>query len=263
MANSFHLNAVDFSGADYKVIVVKASFVTAASPLISGFNVSGAHGGKFQKIHYQPKTIKIECVLQGASATDRDDKLHNLLAKLNQTEEKALIIDKYTAQESGSTVNPYWNAVISAIGDRKAIGSTAYSFSLEFIAYDPFAYSPTEIDAQSNIVSSPETFIVDPGGTAEVRPVFRLRNEFGVAVVSIVIENLTTGSVLNWAGSLADDQWIYIDSTRWIVELDGTTPDMDDVSGDFPILLPAQNNSIKVTGISAGKFKPVYRARYL
>ena len=84
-----------------------------------------------------------------------------------------------------------------------------------------------------------------------------------LADVTIKVECVEAGEELQWTGSLANTEVLVIDVPGWRVRKEGTAS-MATVTGQFPRLLPASDNQIKVTGFSTtGTLNITYRARYL
>ncbi len=106
-------------------------------------------------------------------------------------------------------------------------------------------------------------------GTLYEYPVYILRNTTGGNITSVILANATTGETLNWTGTLADDDYLRIDSDletiesssdllAWTDELGGLG------AGDpFPRLKPRVTNSITVTGLSSGTLDIQHRGRFL
>lgn len=234
---------------------------------------------EFHGVNYQEGMIILDCVVRGSSVSDLHSKMDAIVLLLDPTlGNKRIDLDEITDR--------FWYArLVSGIqAPQKGQMSTTFQLHFETVEH---GYSITEDDNSFTIASNPDSFTVDSGGaiggTAPTTPVWYIRNTVGSNVTGdILLKNDTLGDpVFKWNGTLEDDRWlrigsILLSSGRFLYTLrksDGTgnDPTIETYtnvisgyrSGDWPILKPNVQNTMTVTGLSAGTVRWVYRDRFI
>ncbi len=203
---------------------------------------------------YPPKSITLECVIIGSSHADLTDKLDAVNRTLNTRASAQLILD--------SISDRYILALCQDISGTYET-ATVYRCTIACSCADPVAYAVSETESNHNIDADPKTVTETAEGTEYIEPVYLLTAGEALTDVTITVESLETLEALQWTGSLIMNDTLEIDVAGWIVKKNGVAS-MATVSGQFPRLLPSQDNDIKVTGFSTtGTLKITYRNKYL
>lgn len=265
MGNSFHFNSTDLSGSTYGVTVTRASWPVISSPLLDVQQVSFGTSIT-QKAGYSPRTFNVPVIIEGDDQDDLQDKLDSLCSLLTSDVERSIRFDNWQSDR-------YWLARYT--GGLEAVefmGNDAVSAVLSFIAPDPHAFSTTERTSPDiSINAEPKTFNMESsapvGGNWYAKPVWIVKATNGAS--SVTFTNSTTGETLTYAASLANGDWLKIDTAYQHVQKSTNsgstyTDSMTAVSGRFPTLKGGVQNSITISGVtSGGTLTATYRARYI
>jgi len=240
---------------DYGLLVRKSS-LSSFMPSIKTNYVEIADKAYDFRAYLSPRTINLDVVVTGTGEANLISKLDNISKLLNPAGGvKHLILD--------FPDDRFYKAKLNNPIDWEIVTHKLARAELSFICPDPSGYSNSETSSDHNINADPKTVTETTGGTAYIEPVYTLTAGEALNDVTIKVENVDTEEELTWEGSLANGEELEIDVAMWIVKKEGVA-DMADVSGQFPRLLPGQNNSIKVTGFSnTGSLNIKYRNTYL
>lgn len=120
-------------------------------------------------------------------------------------------------------------------------------FSLRFNAQDPFYRATQKLRSQQTISSSPTTWTLTYNGTAVSKPLIKFIAG-GSDITSLTIENLTTGQVWSWIGTVTAGNTLEVDFDN-VTILNNSVDSVQYSVGDFPQfkLIPGANQ-IKFTG---------------
>ena len=244
MANSLSLDGVDLSV--YGLIVNVSNLPVSQTTAITTLQDKGFAG----RSSLITKTISLEASITGSALTNLLSNLENIKKILNNREVVKLILDVLNDR--------YWEVRFQSL-EGKIISPTVWQGSLEFIAPNPLAYDTNLTENSYAVNADPKTIIETVGGTADTEPIYTLTAGEDLTNVAIKIEN--DGKALTWTGSLLNGQKLEVDVEHWVVKKEGTA-DMV-ISGEFPHLVPGDNN-IQVTNFGIlGTLKIVYRNRFI
>ncbi len=248
MANSLSFNGTDLS--TYGVIITQSgdnqtSFSRDVTQLdMRAFASAGKH---------EARRIESKFFLLGSSMADIQSKLASVKRILTAVETGQLVFDYLSGI--------YYNASLAQI-DCQILSPKGLSGAISFICADPYGYSTTETNQTDNITTDPTAVTVTVGGSAKTLPVFTLTAGESLSG-PISVKNNDTGEELVWDSSMVSTDELEIDTEHWIVKKNGTAS-MTDVSGQFPRLLPGQDNHIVVTGFgTTGTLQTVFRSRFI
>lgn len=249
MSNSIEFNSVDLS--TYNLVVNSAKTNRQAQDL----NFVRLHDRAYAfPSGKQPKIISLEVSVTGTSRSNLDSNLDDIKLALVTEVSKVLKRDALSGR--------YWNALLQLL-EGNYYSATLWRGLIIFHCADPLAYANTQTSSDHDIDADPDTVIETPGGTSYIEPVYTLTAGEDLTDITLKVENIDTGEELIWEGSLDDTKELEINLPLWIVKKEGVA-DMDDVSGQFPRLKPAQDNHIKVTDFgSLGALNITYRDTYL
>lgn len=197
------------------------------------------------------KSISLSIEIVGTDAETLKANVDTVKRILNTQMDAILILDVESDR--------YWLVRLERL-----TGSYTYRIfkgNLSFSCYDPYAYDVEETDSPHVIDESPETVVEETSGTARIEPVYTLIADDDLPATTVSILNTETNMTLEWTGDIEDDDVLVIDCQKWLVTLNGV-PSMGTVDGQFPYLLPGQENELQVSGFS-GTLGIKYRNRYV
>jgi len=112
-------------------------------------------------------------------------------------------------------------------------------FSMKFSIHDPFMRYIQTLRIKETISASPTTFDVDTNGSARTRPRITF-SASGNDITSCALENLTTGQVFSFAGTVTDGDDLVVDCDTTEV-LNDNADAIANFTGDFLHLVPGDN----------------------
>lgn len=124
------------------------------------------------------------------------------------------------------------------------------NFDLMFIVPDIFYYSLQMYRTKQSLSSSPITFTVTTNGTAITRPVITI-TAGGSNITSVTIENLTTGQLMSYSGTILAGNSLVIDCTALTV-LNNNVDDFAHISNDTEVDLLPGANQFRITSAATG-----------
>lgn len=275
MANSFTFDNIDLSGASYGLTIESGTPERLLPDAAYSVARSGGSSHRVGSSGYQPATKTFLCVISGSSESDLLSKRDAIAGVLNAGKgAKKLILDSQNTR--------YYTALCVSGVETPDMGQSHHKFPLTFQLEGP-ARAVTATTGSATIDSTPDTFtITSPAGSDYARCVYYVRNSTGGNVSSVALNNTTMGEQISWTGTLPDGYWLRIGSEdsdgRYLFTFDMSTASGADPTaltyanaktgigssgGDWPRLQYGSNNSITITGISAGSFQYSYRAAYL
>jgi phage-related protein len=137
----------------------------------------------------------------------------------------------------------------------------AFKGSIDFICADPLAYSISETTTPHNITADEVLVPEVTGGTGYIKPVYILTANQALSERTFKIKHVILIEEIQWTGALALNDKLEIDVAKFTVKKNGAIS-MATVSGQFPRLVPATTQAVKVTG-HRGDLTIKYRNTYL
>lgn len=192
--------------------------------------------------------ITLDVSIIGDGTTDLQDDLDSIKAALTYGGDRALKVDWYTDR--------YWMARFASMNVSLA-SPTTMAGQLVFDVFDPIAYDNDETVLPYTINDDPEVLAPNVGGTTTTYPVYTFTS--GGANAAVTIENITTGEMIEWTGSLVINDILVFDTAEQSVRLNGVRSETT-LDGSFPTLLPGVND-VEISDFS-GTLTITYRARY-
>lgn len=245
MANSLSFNGTDLSA--YGLYVLTRDIPVQQQ--IDAAQLQDRAYADRSKVITKPISLAME--ITGADAATLKANVDAVRRILNIQTDGQLILDMQSDR--------YWLARFE-----KLTGNYMYRVfegTLDFICYDPYAYDVEEEDNDHLVDGSPETVLETTGGTARIEPVYNLTADAPLPATTVGILNVDTGMILEWTGDLVATDVLIIDCQLWLVKLNGVAS-MATVGGQFPYLLPGQENELSITGFH-GNLNITYRNRYV
>jgi len=273
MAYSFHFGTTigaltDFSGAAYNLTVVSDD-----NPLIPEFDIGvysnpQAHKQGMYTGTATERVFEIPCVIRAASAATLRTQLDSTFGALGLG-----LSSGYLKLDTWPT-RIWYGRFVGRSGEKRH-GANNMLFTLTFRCEDMFAYATSLTTQTITISSDPQTFMVPAtsgtvvAGNVDPTPVWVIKNTSGGDEYGLILANATTGETINISG-LADAYWLKLDFDRQVVELStdsGSTwaayMTAVGTNANIPALSHSTQNSITLTGLSAGSVVLTYYARYL
>jgi predicted phage tail component-like protein len=244
MANSFTYRGIDLS---------------AYGLVVTSHDIPMTHDVDAVQLHYRSfatdskigsKAIQMGIAITASDTTTLKTYIDTIKRILNTQTDETLILDAYNDR--------YWTARFKSFeGSLKALMFTG---TVSFICLDPYAHDNAEVSNDYTDDEEPETIIETPGGTALIEPVFVLTSSINDGTADIKVRNDTLGMEIEWTGAITIGGQIEIDSSEWVVKLNGSES-MSTVTGQFPVLSPGVDNSFEISGFT-GNLNITYRNRY-
>ena len=126
----------------------------------------------------------------------------------------------------------------------------AGQFDLIFICPFVFYHSLQMYRTKQSLSSSPIIFTVTSNGTALTRPIITI-TAGGSNITSLIIENLTTGQLMSYAGTIVAGQSLVVDCTA-LTFLNNGISDIGNISNDTEIDILPGANQFRITSSSTG-----------
>ena len=255
-------------GTSYGVRVLRFPYPT--SPVsMDGASLGGADGGVGGPKRRDPINLSFPIRITGASAANTVAKLDTLLVALHVTGARSLRFD-------GSLSTRFYMAEFIGSSNYEWSGLDSVKLTLNFWVPKPFWKSTTETSQTAEAISaSPQAFDVTDGGTVGgnwyAYPIWIIKQTDTTTITSVTLANATTTETIVWTGSLAEDDWLRLDSNPMNFRIEKSTDDgtswTDAIGGADGGIVPSLNggvsNSLSVTGVTAGAVDIYYRAEYL
>lgn len=211
------------------------------------YNVPRREGTKVNNMRIDSKTLNVDAMVNGSTATVKRTNFDVLMKALNSYIQKPdgdidlknlyFYDDRY-----------YKCFVESADPEEKAAGKIA-DLKLRFTIPEPFMWAVNKTRV-NQALSGTTTFTVTNSGSAVSRPKITVTNSSS-NISSLTIENLTTGQKFNYSGTLVTSKSLVLNSDDLTVKNDGTD-DLGSVTNEIGIVLVPGANEIKVTGVASG-----------
>ena len=259
MANSFHFNDIDFSGASYGASKVRGLIPWAAPVSAATTPIARGDGAVMAASTFGPRAIEFSVIVEGTSATDLKTKLDAIAVALNERADCVLKFDYISTR--------YWNARFLGL-DASLVNACTAQLALSFVASDPFAYAVTGSTDNSNTITlvAGDTVTVTVGGTAFAYPT--LVFTANATITQVVIENDATDDRLEWTGTLASGDALRVncDPRTLLVEKKPSggeyAASMSGVEGRHPYFLPNTDTDLIIYGFT-GTLDISWRNRFL
>jgi len=206
------------------------------------FRVARRIGLKIPQMNIESKTIKLDGMVVGATSTATRTSYDALTEYLNShrlnpdgdREIKELFLyDDRMLQCFVKGHNAKFRASLRVM-----------DVSWNFVIPDPFYRALNQTRTVQDISSGSITFTVSNSGSAFTKPIFNISADGG-AITSLSIENLTTGQLFNYIGSIADTKTLVLNTDLLTVENDGIS-DLSNSSDELDIILVPGDNEIKI-----------------
>lgn len=216
------------------------------------------HGSIVQKLAFLgTRTITLSGEVVKADSTTLRDYLNTLsLALTERGRDKLVLRDD----------NRYLNAIKTGFSYRFVGGrlpALIASFSIQFIADDPFWYdSTTDSELISNNTASPRLIVVTNTGGTKTPPLIEIK-ALGSDVTDVKITHGTTGFWFRYSGTITAGATLSVDCADFKAVVNGQNA-LNLITGTLDMNLePGENNMIYEGGTSGVDINFVWLPRYL
>lgn len=193
------------------------------------------------------KSIEITGLTLGTVQTRRDNEdvinriAHSFRDKANGKQEKR---DFYVYDDR------FLRGLLSQNNTTPKAAMRAADFDWIMLIPGVFYYSLQMYRTKQSLASSPVIFTVTTNGTALTRPVITI-TAGGSNITTLTIENLTTGQLMSYAGTIVAGNSLVIDCTALTV-LNNGNDDFANISNDTEIDLLPGANQFRITSTATG-----------
>ena len=246
MALSFTFNGVDF--ATLNVFIEARNWPLFPNLQSGAQEIAGADGAIANPSRITRRSMPTDVVVSSGNETQLQLDVEAMAVALSGKEDAQLIFD--------DMIDRYWNARVVGQISPDYIGSRVSRFSIPFVAHDPHAFDVSEsTDSDSITVAAGQDVEYVVGGTSPAYPVYIIT--VNASATQIVLANDSDTARVEWNGSLVSGDALRV-TTDPSVQLfekkfsgeDSWTNVMEDITGHFPALLPADTNTISVAGFT-------------
>jgi len=254
-----YYNDIDLSDDPYY-----AELLDVEKPFLPGIRLSIAPYGAIDGAAAQGgalDALSIQCPLAiyGEDITALNEVEDALRALIDRRNLRSLRIGRWP--DRYWMVRPYGEIPVEYTSEGMEI------ITLNFIAPNPRSYAVLETEIIEEL-AGPTTIDVDSDDVAEstdtIHPTLDI--EFDGDAEEVTFESLTTGEIFVWTGVRGAGEFLRIDCGAGICYTsdDGLTwtRSFESTAGRYPTLLPAADNSLRVSGVTAGEATLTFRQTY-
>jgi|GEM_PF-6913814 len=230
---------------------------------IKSYNVIRRDGSLINSMNYNDLTLSIKGTVADNSISTARSTFDSLLAALTPHRKTPTLEDVksdfyiYDDRRLRVFVESFSHEFIAAM---KMI-----RFDLRLRSVDPFFRGLNKNRDSQTLASSPTSWTITNNGKVYSKPIIKVTAPGGGSITAVTIENLTTGEIMSYSGTIAASESLIIDTDAATVENDGAN-DIANFSGagDFIRLVPGAN-SLKATftGTANGTIKFDWFDKYL
>lgn len=213
----------------------------------SSYSVPRRAGTKVPNYRINSKSLSSEGMVVGTTPTTKRTAFDTLMKALNS----------YINKPDGDIENKnlyfyddrYYKCLVTTDDSDEIAAARISNMKFKFDVYDPFIYAVNKTRVNQALAGT-TAFTVTSTGTAVSYPKIAVTNNSS-NIVSIIIENLTTGQKISYSGTLATGKILVINTEDLTVENDGTG-DLGNVTNEIGILLVPGGNQFLITGVASG-----------
>lgn len=203
---------------------------------LSKFTIPRRAGVYIPNSEHDALTIKLSGKVYGSTATEARTNFDAMLQSLGSGEKDLYLYDDRFLRV---ILESYDNEYIAAL--------RCVVFSLSFVCQSSFSSFVQRLRTQQAISSSPTTFTVTTNGSAMTKPKISFVAG-GSDITSCIIENLTTGQIWTFTGTVTAGDTLIVDFENGILTNDSVDAIANSV-GDYPqFRLDPGGNELKFTG---------------
>lgn len=208
------------------------------------FNVARRDGTKRSNLNLDDLMVKISIGVFGATPTAAQTQSDAILKAVSSyrfnpdgdVQYKDLFVknDRFVRCILGQSLNSEFDSALRFI-----------PMDFSFYAKDPYYLGINWNRTRTTVDSSPKTATVTVNGTAYSRPVIKV-TAGSADITALTIENLTTGEVFSFSGTITSGEILEVDTDNVTVKNDGVES-IEDFTGDALMRITPGDNEFKFT----------------
>ena len=211
------------------------------------YSVPRREGSRTPNLRIDSKSLNVQGMIIGTTPTTKRTAFDTIMKELNSFRTKP--DGDIEMKNLYFYDDRYYKCFVESADPTEKAAARISDIRMRFKIPEPFlwAVNKTRVNAA---LSGTTSFTVTNGGTAVSRPVITVTNDSS-NITSVIIENLTTGQKVSYAGTLVTGNDLVIDTDALTVENNGTG-DLANVTNEIGIVLWPGANEFKITGVVAG-----------
>jgi hypothetical protein len=256
---SFTYRSVDFGGNDYGVYVVSREWPRLPKPRVNLSMFAQADGGVTQGSTFEPRRIKLKCMLAASNEANRNTQMANVVSQLalSQYTGPALLVVDYFPDLA-------WKNARLMDGIDSELAQNGEIFNLEFLA-DPWPVAAAATTETAIGITSGVAETIAGAGDIPVDAVWVFKNG-GSDASGIVLANAATAETAIWPNTLPAGAWLRLSSDTQRFEVsENSGADWTHVpansTGIIAQISGGEDNDVTITGAS-GTLDVTYTAGY-
>lgn len=230
--------------ADYMDI---GTWKTTNRYIDQSYTVPRREGSKIKNMQLESKSLSASGMVVGTTPTSKRTNFDTITKALNSFVKKPNgdieLKNLYFYDDR------YYKCYVDALDPEEKAAARIADLRLRFTIPEPFMWAINKTRVNQALAGT-TTFTVTNGGSAISRPIITVTNDSS-NITSVIVENLTTGQKVSYAGTLLTGDDLVIDTDNLTVKNDGTD-DLGNVTNEIGIVLWPGANEIKVTGVVSG-----------
>lgn len=203
---------------------------------MSRFSVARRPGIIIPNTEHDSISVKMTGQLYGSTPTEARTSFDTFLQALNGSEKDLYLYDDRMMRVFLESQSHDYIAALRCM-----------KFDISFVAQSPFSVSPQKYRSEQSIAASPTSFTVTTNGNAYTKPKITF-TAGGSSITSCTIENLTTGQLWTFNGTVTAGNIMIVDFENVTLTNNGVDSVANSV-GDYPqFQLNPGANILKFTG---------------
>lgn len=211
------------------------------------YSVPRREGSRLKNMQLESKSLSAKGMVIGTTPTVKRTNFDTIMKALNSFRKKpdgdAELKNLYLYDDR------YYKCFVDSADPEEKAAARIADLNLRFSIPEPFMWAINKTRVNQALAGT-TTFTVTTLGSAISRPIITVTNDSS-NITSVIIENLTTGQKVSYAGTLATGNALVIDTDILTVKNNGTD-DLGNVTNEIGIVLWPGANEIKVTGVVSG-----------
>lgn len=223
------------------------SWKTTNRYISQSYDVPRREGSRLKNMQLSSKTLTAQGMVVGATPTAKRTSFDLIMKAINSFRKKpngdVELKNLYLYDDR------YYKCYIDKADPSEKAAARISDLNLSFTIPEPFMWDINKTRTTQALAGT-TTFTVTNAGSAISRPVITITNDSS-NINSVIVENLTTGQKVSYAGTLLTGDALVIDTDNLTVKNDGVN-DLANVTNEIGIVLWPGANQIKVTGVVSG-----------
>lgn len=193
------------------------------------------HGSILQEVVFLgPRTVRVSGTIVGSTEIGLRDYLNGLGRITTETGRSKLVL-----RDDGRYLKALKNGWSYSFG--RTLGQEVFAkFTLDFVADDPFWYSPTEGATSATCAASTTTFSLVNSGAARTPPIVQIL-ALSNTIANIQLSNTTLGQTFTYSSTVLSGNILIVNNKTFTVTNAGSNA-IGNFAGSFFLLESGTNN---------------------